>query len=415
MSGRRFRLALYGFVDRQAGSVASANWMLIDGLLARGHEIDLFAIDGFIHPRDFDGRHGYRYFTSKVAWAPAMWSIANRAPAAVKSPVMTGCSWLVNPSHMQRLGRMVQQRHLEVPYDALIAMGLNAPFTVRNLPTISWPQGPTTGEAKGIESQRETIVRYEGWMKYRAISMLYARRVRKMKGDISQSDALICGSNWARQEWVEMGADAKTTFAIPYPYDLSMYSPKHPTAIGDRPITFVWLGRVVPRKRLDLALDALRIVLKTCQARLKIFGRFSYVPRFQKMLSEANLGAAVEYQPWIARSETPSMLQEADVLLQPSEFENLGSGPLEALACGTPVILGPTNGTRDYICSNSIVFEAYNAQSVAAAMLKMIDRLRGTAPESICATARAAAERSVNLAGVLDAVEDVLQRTVQRS
>ena len=57
--------------------------------------------------------------------------------------------------------------------------------------------------------------------------------------------------------------------------------------------------------------------------------------------------------------EVPALLREATVLVQTSENENFGSSVAEALACGTPVVVGPSNGTADYIDEHSMIFGDY--------------------------------------------------------
>jgi glycosyltransferase involved in cell wall biosynthesis len=78
--------------------------------------------------------------------------------------------------------------------------------------------------------------------------------------------------------------------------------------------------------------------------------------------------------------------------VQASENENFGSAVAEALACGTPVVVGPTNGTADYIDSNSRVFEAYMPRSVAATVLSTLEARRER-PLEVRESARRAAER----------------------
>ena len=57
------KLAVTGFVSEQAGSVASANALLLRELLLRGHEIHFYSKPSFVDPRPAVGeRPGFRFF-----------------------------------------------------------------------------------------------------------------------------------------------------------------------------------------------------------------------------------------------------------------------------------------------------------------------------------------------------------------
>ena len=57
------KLAVTGFVSEQAGSVASANALLLRELLLRGHEVHFFSKASFVDPRSAVGeRPGFRFF-----------------------------------------------------------------------------------------------------------------------------------------------------------------------------------------------------------------------------------------------------------------------------------------------------------------------------------------------------------------
>jgi glycosyltransferase involved in cell wall biosynthesis len=101
---------------------------------------------------------------------------------------------------------------------------------------------------------------------------------------------------------------------------------------------------------------------------------------------------AVEYQPAVPRTEVPALLRRATVVVQTSENENFGSSVAEALACGTPVVVGPSNGTADYIDSTSEVFGEYEPRAVADSMLAVIEARRER-PDEVRRSTRAAADR----------------------
>jgi glycosyltransferase involved in cell wall biosynthesis len=115
----------------------------------------------------------------------------------------------------------------------------------------------------------------------------------------------------------------------------------------------------------------------------------------------------VEYRPGIPRAAVPELLRRTSVVVQASENENFGSSVAEALACGVPVVLGSSNGTGEYIDANSEVFDSYTPESVAAAILHVVEA-RAAEPERVSRDARAAAERSFSAGTVVDRLLGIL-------
>ncbi len=203
------------------------------------------------------------------------------------------------------------------------------------------------------------------------------------------------------------------THAVPYPVDLELFRPGPPVDPDPERPVLLSLGRLDPRKRLDLLLDAFALVLEAIPgARLRIVGRPGAAPRQLSLLDRFARRDAVEYQPAIPRTEVPALLRAAGVLVQTSENENFGSAVAEALACGTPVALGPTNGTADYIDGNSRVFAEYKPRAVADAILAVLGTRSGS-PDEVCATTRAAAERCFAPPVVADRLLEIIDEAIR--
>jgi glycosyltransferase involved in cell wall biosynthesis len=188
------------------------------------------------------------------------------------------------------------------------------------------------------------------------------------------------------------------------PIDLSRFPvSRRPADQSD--FRFLWLGRIVPRKRFPLALASIELLRRTRRgARLVVIGAPGYgeVVRDYRLPS---LGSAVTRQPPVAHEQVPALLARTDVILQPSENEAFGYTAAEGLACGVPTVLGPSNGTADALEDAAFRFEDYEPPSVAAAMERAMDAVLAD-PVGISQRARAVAERTLDL-------EKVAQRSAQ--
>jgi glycosyltransferase involved in cell wall biosynthesis len=68
------------------------------------------------------------------------------------------------------------------------------------------------------------------------------------------------------------------------------------------------------------------------------------------------------------------LYKASDVFLFTSYAESFGLPPLEAMACGTPVIMTDAKGTRDYAVnySNAIVVNPGDSQAIAEAAYQVL-------------------------------------------
>ncbi|MEM1135152.1 MAG: glycosyltransferase family 1 protein [Bacteroidota bacterium] len=102
--------------------------------------------------------------------------------------------------------------------------------------------------------------------------------------------------------------------------------------------TIVYAGGLGPRKNLKLLLEAYKdLEEKYPFLQLKIAGAF---PERTSSPSHAiSLGIKnIRFTGYLPDEEMPEFYRQADLFIFPSEYEGFGFAPLEAMACGTPVL-----------------------------------------------------------------------------
>ncbi len=102
----------------------------------------------------------------------------------------------------------------------------------------------------------------------------------------------------------------------------------------------LYVGMLEPRKNLPLLLRAYRQVLERGKAPVLVLaGRMGWgVSLLQQMISDLALTEQVHFTGYIIPEDLPFVYNLADLFVYPSLYEGFGLPPLEALACGTPVI-----------------------------------------------------------------------------
>ncbi|CAN5415247.1 hypothetical protein BH10PLA1_BH10PLA1_03440 [soil metagenome] len=398
------RIACFAFAEEHSGSVSSANFLMLRELLKRGHQIDFFNKRTFLYPEALTQFPNFRYVDThnKIGEFLSQW--LNKIP----TPITRFIAGRIDARTFARIVVLAMRReHREKPYDLQLFLGITSYGRLANIRTVSWVQGPPMTDGYSIPRHKQQIVQLCGRLMYLQLRAYAWWRGMIGLPPLRNSDYFITGSSWSCGELAKFGVARERAFAIPYPIDLEAFVPNRPPALPDEP-SVLWLGRIVPRKRLDLFLNAAEMLIERgVKLRLTIIGGFAFVPGYRKLIDAFKFPDRLTYKPSIERTNVCQLMSQTDLVLQPSECEDFASTPAEALACGVPVVIGPTNGTRDYTDNAAIVFDRYDATSVADAVEQMLKQIR-QAPAEVADRSRATAERHFRLAGIVDQLEAIL-------
>jgi glycosyltransferase involved in cell wall biosynthesis len=386
---RLLRFAVHGILADGAGSGAGTFPVLLAKLLERGHEVHFFGRSGFTEPKSLERFRGYRFVALRIDRLDRLWERVVRW----KSPYPVSALAQVAALAVQREATRAIEAERE-RFDLVLCTDAQAAFR-SSLPVVSWPQSPPQSEASALRAPgvRERVLEVSGRRSYAAVQAFYAYRRLLAAAARKRSDLYICGSRWALEEWQRFGVERERLQTSAYLIDLEPFSSVPALEGGERPRTVAWLGRATPRKRLDLFLEAVRVLRRRgVPVRARLVGNLQRDPFSARVLAPylGDPGLVVE-EP-VPRARVPALLSEIDVLVQPSEQENFGFSLAEALAAGRPVVAGPTNGTLDYAGAAGFAFGAYDAESVALATERAL-RAVARQGEALSAEARAAAQQ----------------------
>jgi glycosyltransferase involved in cell wall biosynthesis len=402
------KLAVSGYVSSQEGSVASANALLLRSLLDEGHEIDFFSKPSFVDPRPCVGEHplfrfvctdniGPDRFRAKVQRVPALGFLACRVDCATYTSLLL--------QHMRR-------EHRRRQYDLCLWLGDYAPGRLAGVPSISFAQGPPGTDARSIISRFGEIRQLAGTCT--AMKWLALANVRLSPAGLPplrHSDHIIVGSRQSCETLrSEYGVIADQTSALPYPIDLSLFDAPEATKPDSDTLRLLWLGRIIPRKRLDLFLRGVAQAIRGgLPVKATIVGGTGFVPGYEKLIESFEFPQNLQWIRSMPRTQVPELMRKHDVLAQPSDEENFGSSVAEAQACGLPVIVGRTNGNADYLCERDIHLADDRPETFAAALAELFQRRR-TAPEA----SRQLAETHFDLRRVTRRLSSILHGVVEQ-
>jgi glycosyltransferase involved in cell wall biosynthesis len=156
---------------------------------------------------------------------------------------------------------------------------------------------------------------------------------------------------------------------------------------------FVFLGRLVDLKAVDVVIRALKAVPL---AELEVIGDGPMRDAWQKLADELGVKERVHFTGWLPQEQCAARLQAAFALVLPSIIECGGAVVLESMAMGKPVIAARWGGPADYLDETSgILVEPTSYQAMvdgfAEAMMKLMN-----SPEMAISMGAAGRKRAVH-------------------
>ena len=403
----RLSIAVHGFLADGVPSSAGAFPLLLGELLARGHRVDLFANPNYIRPPSLERFSGYRYVPLHVEAMERWYERVHAVNAPYASAALAQLAML---AYQREAVRRMEQEHVTRRYDVIACVD-TLQLWPSKLPVISWPQSPPHTEAAALRSPAvaANALAGSGPGYFAAVQLFYAYRKVVARATLSYSDMFLCGSRWSRAEWLRFGAEPEHVRALAFPLDLEPFSRVPPPGRSE-PFTFLWLGRAVPRKRLDLFLSAFALLRESePHVCARVIGNLRGEPAAERLLARHRDQPGLSVEAAVPRANVPDLLGEVDVLVQPSQSENFGFGLAEALAAGRPVVAGPSNGTFEYADEAGFGFGEYTPAAVAAAMRRALHAVRSDGAR-VAEQARAAARAHFSIANVTDRFTAVCER-----
>ncbi len=161
-------------------------------------------------------------------------------------------------------------------------------------------------------------------------------------------------------ELLRLGGDRKRITVVPCGVDLTTFHPgvaAEPRTPGLRRV--VCVGRLVERKGVGNAIEALGLLRAAGgpDTELVVAGgpdaheldRDPEVARLREVAAAAGVADRVVFRGRVGRDALPALLRSADVAVCVPWYEPFGIVPLEAMACGVPVVASAVGGIIDTV------------------------------------------------------------------
>lgn len=138
----------------------------------------------------------------------------------------------------------------------------------------------------------------------------------------------------------------------------------------------MYVGAEEPRKNIQVLINSFdKLKSKISQIKLLKVGTPNYLRVREKLLKQIeslNLQKDVIFAGYVPESELAKIYNAVDLFVFPSLYEGFGIPPLEAMACGTPVITSNSSSLPEVVGDAAIIIDPYDANKFAEEMYEVL-------------------------------------------
>ncbi len=211
-----------------------------------------------------------------------------------------------------------------------------------------------------------------------------ADRVRLERGLARDADAVIATCGDEVSELVALGAPVPRLHVVPCGVDRTVFAPFGAAPARGMALRLLAVGRLVERKGFDTAIAALAALATgpgAVDAELVVAGgppagdlaRDPEACRLQTLAAALGVADRVHLLGRVSQVELAAQLRAADIVVVPPVYEPFGLVPLEAMACGRPVVGSAVGGLLDTVEDgvNGLLVAPRDAPALAAALRRL--------------------------------------------
>ncbi len=164
----------------------------------------------------------------------------------------------------------------------------------------------------------------------------------------------------------------------------------------------LYVGTIEPRKNLERLLEAWTPLRRSGECPpLVIVGKRGWLAdSFYAALEDSPVREDIILTGYVQDVDLPVIYSAATAFIWPSLYEGFGLPPLEAMACGTPVVCADASSMPEVVGDAALLFDPLDCEAMKAAMRQIVSaadlrvelRKRGLVRSSKFSWSRAAAE-----------------------
>jgi glycosyltransferase involved in cell wall biosynthesis len=115
-----------------------------------------------------------------------------------------------------------------------------------------------------------------------------------------------------------------------------------------------------------------------------------FAPDPRRLAEEAGIAGRTVFADWVDEADKPTLYSGAEAVLFPSRYEGFGLPPLEAMACGTPVIASNAASLPEIVGDGGMLYDPDDADGMGEGLAALLAKpaMRAALAEKSLAQAR---------------------------
>jgi glycosyltransferase involved in cell wall biosynthesis len=207
---------------------------------------------------------------------------------------------------------------------------------------------------------------------------------------VQRADLVLADSQSTKDDLAELLGVASDKIEVVYPGVEERFRPIEDKATLEEvrkrynlpPRFILGLGTLQPRKNFtrlieafaDLrSFDVAQDMFAICDLRLVIVGGKGWLyEEIFATVERLGLEEKVVFPGFVADEDLPALYNLADLFVFPSLYEGFGLPPLEAMACGTPVVTSTASSLLEVVGEAGLTLEATDVEGLAEAIQRVL-------------------------------------------
>lgn len=200
---------------------------------------------------------------------------------------------------------------------------------------------------------------------------------------LKKADRIITVSEYSKNEIVKcVGYPEDQIIVIPNAVDHNNYYVKRDRGIvkklgiSNTEKIILYVGSEQQRKNVPFILEAISLLKKKLPEIKLLKVGTPQVPgareKLLKLMEVLDIQKEVIFVGYVSEDDLTKYYNAADLFVFPSLYEGFGLPPLEAMACGTPVITSNLTSLPEVVGDSAITIDPYDVNAFAEAMYSLL-------------------------------------------
>jgi len=196
---------------------------------------------------------------------------------------------------------------------------------------------------------------------------------------VQRADWVLADSECTKRDLIELMGSSAERVQVVYPGVERRFRPIGEAEVlaavqrrYELPPRFVLaLSTLQPRKNFERLIQAYALMSEALRRDVKLViagGRGWCYDSIFEMVKTLQMGDAVHFSGYVADEDLPALYSLAELFALPSLYEGFGLEPLEAMACGTPVVTSDVSSLPEVVGDAGLCVDPLDVDRLAEAM-----------------------------------------------